>query len=320
MTTNLTDRYVAATLRRVPEKQRPEIDRELRAAIADDVDARLEQGDKPSDAEFAALKEMGDPYRLAASYTNRSLTLIGPDFYPNYVRMLRVVCILVLPVLYVVLAVVSFAQHQNPWSAIFGPLGSTISVGIYIAFAITVMFAIAERASASQPDADKSDLEWTPNSLAAEVSPPSFTRWTDVITQLVGSLVIVVLLVADRYAPVVTGRHGHVSVLAPQLWKFWIPLFLVILAAAIVVEWVKSRMGHSTLATAIVDASVGLVGAVSLVVMVLTTVVVNPALTTVAALRPGSWLWLIVAAAIVLVFAVSTVRTLRLGIRRVPVA
>ncbi|MCU1421030.1 MAG: hypothetical protein JWN36_681, partial [Microbacteriaceae bacterium] len=44
MTGPLVDRYVAATLRRIPEKQRPEIDRELRAAIADDVDARVEQG------------------------------------------------------------------------------------------------------------------------------------------------------------------------------------------------------------------------------------------------------------------------------------
>ena len=320
MTTNLTDRYVAATLRRVPEKQRPEIDRELRAAIADDVDARLEHGDKPTDAEFAALKEMGDPYRLAASYTNRSLTLIGPDFYPNYVRMLRVVCIIVLPVLYVVLAVVSFAQHQNPWSAIFGPLGTTISVGIYIAFAITLMFAIAERASAARRDADKSDLEWTPNSLAAEVATPSFTRWSDVITQIVGSLVIVILLIADRYAPVVTGKHGHVSVLDPALWHFWIPLYLVILAVGIAIEWVKSRMGHRTLATAIIDASVGLIGAVALIVMVMTTVVVNPALTTVASLQPGSWIWLIVSAAIVLVTVVSTVRTVRLGLRRTPVA
>jgi hypothetical protein len=32
----------------VPEKQRPEIEKELRAAIADDVDARIDQGDKPA--------------------------------------------------------------------------------------------------------------------------------------------------------------------------------------------------------------------------------------------------------------------------------
>ena len=40
----LTDRYVAATLRTVPEKQRPDIEKELRASIADAIDDRLEAG------------------------------------------------------------------------------------------------------------------------------------------------------------------------------------------------------------------------------------------------------------------------------------
>jgi hypothetical protein len=298
-----------ATLRRVPEKQRPEIDKELRAAIADDVDARFEDGDKPTDAEFAALKEMGDPYRLAASCTNRLLTLIGPDFYPTFVRMLRVVCIIVLPVLYVTLAAVSFAQGNNPWGSVFGPLGSTISVGIYIAFAITVMFAIAERASASHPEADKSDLEWTPNSLAAEVETPSFTKWSDVLTQLVGSVVVVVLLLADRFTPVVTGKHSHVAILDPTLWHFWIPAFIVLLALAVVLERVKQRVGHRRLGTAIADGVLGLIGAAGLIVVVLTTTVLNPALTSVDGLAPGSWIWMIVAAAIALIWIVATLRT-----------
>src|SRR4051794_17665934 len=47
----LTDRYVAATLRSLPERQRPEIERELRASIADAVEDRIEGGTKPKAAE-----------------------------------------------------------------------------------------------------------------------------------------------------------------------------------------------------------------------------------------------------------------------------
>ena len=43
----LTDRYVAATLRTLPEKQRPDIEKELRASIADAVDDRIERRGRP---------------------------------------------------------------------------------------------------------------------------------------------------------------------------------------------------------------------------------------------------------------------------------
>ena len=42
MTTTLTDRYVAATLRRLPARQRADIDTELRGLIADAIDGREE--------------------------------------------------------------------------------------------------------------------------------------------------------------------------------------------------------------------------------------------------------------------------------------
>ena len=45
MTASLVDRYVLTALRRVPQQQRADIDRELRASIDDAVDARGEAGE-----------------------------------------------------------------------------------------------------------------------------------------------------------------------------------------------------------------------------------------------------------------------------------
>ncbi len=53
MTATLTDRYVYAVTRSLPESQRADIDKELRASIADAVDARVEAGDHPAEAERA---------------------------------------------------------------------------------------------------------------------------------------------------------------------------------------------------------------------------------------------------------------------------
>jgi hypothetical protein len=311
MTTTLTDRYVAATLRRVPEKQRPEIEKELRAAIADDVDARRDSGDAPDAAEHAALVELGDPYRLAASYTNRSLALIGPDIYPTYLRSLKVVLWISLPIVAVVLAVISIAQGRNVFADIFGPLGSAISVGIYITFVLTLVFVILER---TQPDETKeiADRAWTPDALAVEIEPPSLTKWGDVVAQIVGSVLLGGFLIFDRLSPFVPNKAGRsVPVLDQHLWSFWIPLFLVLLALAIVYEFVKLRVGRWTVGTRIASTVFGLVAAGALVTMVLTTTVINPQLVSVPLLAGGSWLWTAVALVVAVIWLGVTINLWR---------
>jgi hypothetical protein len=311
MTTTLTDRYVSATLRRVPQKQRPEIEKELRAAIADDVDARLAQGDAPDAAEHAALVELGDPYRLAASYTNRSLALIGPDIYPTYIRTLKVVCWIALPIVVVALAAISIAQGKNVFASIFGPLGAAISVGIYISFIITLVFVILER---TQPDETKeiADRAWTPDALVAEIEPPSLTKWGDVVSQTVGSVLLAGFLVFDRLTPFVPNRAGRdVPILDQHLWGFWIPLYLVLLGLAIVYEFLKLRVGRWNVGTRIASTVFGLIGAGALIAMVLTTTVVNPALVSVPVLAVGSWLWTVVSIVIGVIWLGVTVNLWR---------
>ena len=83
MTTTLTDRYVAAVMRQVPDRQRADIERELRAAIGDDTDARTERGATAQDAEYAALRELGDPARLAARYAHRAGRAHRPRLLPG---------------------------------------------------------------------------------------------------------------------------------------------------------------------------------------------------------------------------------------------
>lgn len=92
---------VAATVRRVSGKHRREIERELRAAIADDIDARVALGETPGQAEYAALSDLGDPARLATRYADRATVLVGPETYPSYVRALRALCATVLPIVYI---------------------------------------------------------------------------------------------------------------------------------------------------------------------------------------------------------------------------
>ncbi len=97
--TTLTDRYVWGVLRAVPEAQRPDLEPEIRALIADAMDARVASvaGEAPTAAERAVLTELGDPEVLAARYTDRSLFLIGPAYFLVWKRLLLTILPIIVP-------------------------------------------------------------------------------------------------------------------------------------------------------------------------------------------------------------------------------
>lgn len=113
MTTTLTDRYLAATLRSVPADRRDEIDTELRASIADMIDGRTADGADAATAERDVLNELGDPAQLAASYANRRLQLIGPEYYLAWQRLLIVLVSTIPAIVGTVVGVVQATTSDN---------------------------------------------------------------------------------------------------------------------------------------------------------------------------------------------------------------
>ncbi len=71
--TTLTDRYVAAVLRVIPEAHRTDIQAELQAAIGDAIDERVASGQVHDAAERAVLNGLGEPARLAAEYSHQPI-------------------------------------------------------------------------------------------------------------------------------------------------------------------------------------------------------------------------------------------------------
>src|SRR5262245_9072215 len=145
-TSTLTDRYVWAVLRQVPSDQRKELEPEVRALVADAIEARA--ADDPADAgtaERAALAELGDPTALAARYTDRSLALIGPALYPEWRRLLTLLLPIVPPIVGVVVLGADVLSGSPPLHAILAGVGTGLSVAIQMTFWITLVFAVIER-------------------------------------------------------------------------------------------------------------------------------------------------------------------------------
>ena len=85
----LLDRYIYDVGRRLPAKQREDIEKELKSLLLDALEART-GGAEPTEADMAAvLKEFGSPEEVAARYAGERY-VIGPRLYPTYRMVLGI--------------------------------------------------------------------------------------------------------------------------------------------------------------------------------------------------------------------------------------
>jgi len=263
--TSLVDRYVYTALRRVPEQQRADIDRELRASIEDAVDARVEAGEAREAAVEATLTELGDPDKLADSYANRSGYLIGPELYTSWRRLTVMLLSTVLPVVVAVLVVVDVVDGKG-----FGPIvgtavSTTLTVGVHMVFWTTLIFAIVERTGAAK---DKLRVAWSVKDL------PKYEPDRMPISRLAGGLVWPVLLIAALILQQFT--LSDVPVLDPANWSFWWPYFIVVLALQGAYQVWVWRLGTWNRTVTVVNAVLQLASAVPLIWLLATDRFFNP--------------------------------------------
>ena len=215
MTTTLTDRYVAATLRRLPARQRADIDIELRGLIADAVDSREEAGMPAAEAEVQALTELGDPVRLAADYAERPLHLIGPDLFPDYSRLLLAALSTVVPLVLVVVAFVAVQGGTAFLPAAREAVVAALVAAFHVAFWSTALFAAIERLPGLR---SRRAHAWNPLDRAALPE-----RGLDALTIIIGSAVAAViaasLVVLQTVGPVRDSGGSPIGVIEPGLWN-----------------------------------------------------------------------------------------------------
>jgi hypothetical protein len=217
--TSLTDRYVAATLRAVPPKNRAEIERELRSSIADAGE---------SQTETQVLAALGDPRLLAAEYSDRTGYLIGPALFTDYWRVLSVTLATAVPVLFVIVAISQFANSAT----FLGALGESVSVAglvaMHVAVWTTVVFAAIERRRGTTR---KRTAVWDPASLTAlpqqRIDLAAVIGGTAVATAVAAALILL-----HTVGPVRDAMGHVVGPIEPHLWESGVLMLSIFFAAA----------------------------------------------------------------------------------------
>jgi hypothetical protein len=232
-TATLTDRYVYAAGRSVPEAQRTEVERELRERIGDEIDARIESGRAPADAEREALTELGDPIVIAAGYVDKPLRLIGPRYYPTWLRLLKLLYAIVLPIASAGVLLGQLIAGDPIGQVIGTTVVSAIQIAVNLGFWTTLVFAVMERTTGEHESAVTWTLDLLPN-VPERSEPRPGNRLADLIASVVFLTLFAGLIVWQQVAKPVADASGEpMPVLNPDLWSFWLPYFIALLALEI---------------------------------------------------------------------------------------
>lgn len=154
---DLIDRYVYAIVRHLPKKQAGDIDKELHGLIEDMLAERC--GERPVSEKdvLVVLTELGTPEEMAAQYDpDKNSSLISQPYYNQFKLVLKWVLLAVLFGLTVssIVGAVFASLEGNLAPADAGILflkwlSSLIAAGLCVTGALTILYALVERAGIS---------------------------------------------------------------------------------------------------------------------------------------------------------------------------
>jgi hypothetical protein len=277
---SLVERYIAEVGRHLPEKDRSDIEAEIRSMLEDMIEERAHSSAKPADEKIMieTLEQLGDPQLLASKYSPSKRYLIGPDWYEGYVKVLQRVLFTALPIFAVVTFILQLTKSPLDFmAAVGGAVNGAFNVGVQILFWVTLVFVFLERSDA------KPDELHEPNSRAWTVAKlPKLPKKRQIsIAETVMNIVWILFILIWIALPFFIGRMEEnpdpVPFFHPNLWSFWLPLFFAIMGFTLVHELFKLKIGNWTPTLTATNVILCLVSIIYIAALVTTQDLVNPA-------------------------------------------
>ena len=190
---SLIERYLSEIARRLPKRQREDVRRELRSALGDALDGRVD-GEPTEEDVMALLQEFGSPEAVAASYRPESQYLIGPALYPTFKTVTGVVLLILVSLVLLGFAVDLASDPPAGVRAVkwfLGLLSSVWDTVLSTLGLIVLIFAVIQRVGGRE--SEEADESWDPRELP-EVRDQDLVGRGEAIVGVVLPIVFLVLL------------------------------------------------------------------------------------------------------------------------------
>jgi hypothetical protein len=277
--TQLTDRYLAAAVRGIPNAQRTDVERELRSSISDAIEDRAAAGEDRPSAERAVLEGLGDPVRLAAGLAGRPLHLIGPELFVEYRQLLTLLLTVVMPIVGIVQAAIALGSGDDLVGAAVAGIGGAWTVGVHIFFWVTLTFAIVERVDAARDAKEEisgAGGRWTVDRLPA--LPADRISASDTVGEVLGNVLSIAgLLFVNGVAWFTDGSGATIPFFNPDMRGVLIPALVALLASIGGLRIVVFLVGRWTMPLATASAVLHAAFAIPVIALALAGSLINPA-------------------------------------------
>ena len=256
---NMIERYVHQVGRNLPEKERADIEAELRSQIQDELDDRY--GGQPTEAEIASvLRGMGTPHHIATSY-NRDRYLIGPDVYPYMMGVLRNGWILIPAFIVFINIFGAVTASEVPalpeWTA--RTILSALEVTLIFSAIVIGIFAFFERL-----DYSEQEESFDPAKLPEVNDPAQMDRFEITFGLVFGALIACVF----TYFLSVGGLTLRFDLNNPgdiiPVPEIWLVIMIVDMLAMIVLLIPSLRRGRWTVPVLVIMTVLQLIGVIAM--------------------------------------------------------
>ena len=261
----LIERYLYDVIRRLPEKQKVDIKKELKTLIEDMI---IEKGNfwEADEKEIGEiLKELGSPAKLAAKYREGEKHLIGEKYYDQYIYILKIV--LVCTAVGLVIAAVSLAFNKAVNTQKFSTylqmnLNSFVQIPITLmnVFAgITLFFAIVEK---TEVKLDIKQKDFKPENLPIIPCRKAVIKRRKSIMGMAFTVIVTIwfCFVPNNFGYVLSfGGSGMIDrakmhfipVFNIEIWSQIIPFFVIVFSLCFVNQMVRFLAGKYNVAVMI---------------------------------------------------------------------
>lgn len=239
-------RYIEDVLRRLPEKQRDELEIEIKTLIMDTIEEQKVDEDNLEQVK-KILIQLGNPQKLAEEYQDKEKYLIGPDHYEKYVWVLKIVLAASIVGLLIANFILLIVEDSRNFMNSFYYFISNAITGSIIAFGITTLiFACIERGKIVK----QKEKEWSIEDLPKLSSQKSKIKKGSVLAGIIFTILVIILF---NFAPQLMGinriENGKLissPIFNLELLKTVIPLFNIAMLLGIIREIAKLVVGKYT--------------------------------------------------------------------------
>lgn len=251
----LVNRYIYEVTKRVPKAQREEIELELKELIDDMLEGlTLEQ----------VFAKLGDPAVFAKKYREDKNYMISPEYYDNYMWVMKIVLICTAGGLFISAVVKCIIDYSSIFYIIVRFLNDIIIAGLTVFGAVTLIFTFLERQKV-RIDL-KREKAWTPDMLNPIPDKKARISRGDCIASIVFLILFSCLLI---FAPQLFGAYSvkgdkvvNVPLLNLAKWDIILPVFLFSMLVSFVDEIIKLVTGcycRLVMLSSIITNAVGLI-------------------------------------------------------------